>query len=43
MNDAVILITEKIAGVLLKMMRDAGLTVGTGPYLEVYVEEMLRG
>ena len=41
-KDGVVILTERIAGYLLKLMREKALTAGTDPYLEIYVDEILN-
>ena len=41
LNDATVLMAERIAALILEMLRENGLTAGTDPYLERYVSEVL--
>ena len=41
MNDRIVLVAEQIAGLIVSMLRQHGLTEGYDPYLETYVDEMI--
>ena len=41
MSDSIIVITEQIAGCIVSMLQTNGLTKGTDPYLERYVNEII--
>ena len=41
LSDPMIVITERIAGCIVEMMNEHGLTDRTNPYLETYVDEIL--
>ncbi len=40
LSDPIVLLTERIAGLIVRMLREHGLTEGTDPYLEAYVTEI---
>ncbi|MBE5861615.1 MAG: DUF4037 domain-containing protein [Lachnospiraceae bacterium] len=43
LNDATVLLSERIAAILLELLRENGLSRGMDPYLERYVNEVLDG
>ncbi len=41
-NDPIVRLSERIASRIVAMMRDNNLTDGRSPYLEIYVDDLLK-